>query len=288
MSKKKNLSRMLSENSKKITVMYKGEEKTLAEMTEMSANAVVSVASDGIIPVTAAEAAENSIAGENKTTVISSYADGVFSAYEYCLKNNEKQTLFVTAPVGDIERIFGFDEPYPQIEMLRKRSNIDLIIDEIPTKYKKRLEKWAEDDEVATGIYIVKIPDILIFYDNIKKGEVSTTKCLDLIIQLVKTDKSLKKLKKKGGEKFQAISEEIIINSFNVIKELGVSSVHIDINEALFMDVQDYCTKWITLISAENSKLINRIVFCTVDPVVLVEAQSALRKAGAAQNVQVI
>ena len=54
-----NFSKMLKENAKKITIMVKDEEKPLSTLISDSVDGVVATSIDGIIPVTAQEAAED-------------------------------------------------------------------------------------------------------------------------------------------------------------------------------------------------------------------------------------
>lgn len=273
-NKEVSFSKMLKENWKVIKVLKDSEEKALADVTEDTLNDIVASPLDGMIPVSSSEAAENVVPGATKLSISTSYAQNVFSMYEFALKYNQtKQTLVVIVPEKEIEDIFDAD--YAGFGPLKERSNLKLVMDRFPEKAKKKLVNWAEESEVP-GMFVIRIPNLVVFHGDIKKNTSSKAKFFDLVIEVVRSGKSLTKLKKKRPEQFKEVSDFIVTSTVRVLKEFGTSCAHIPLDKDLYLDPHDYATMWATSLNAEKNGLLTRLVFCTSDPDELVAFNAQL------------
>lgn len=273
-NKEVSFSKMLKENCKVIKVLKDSEEKALADVTEDTLNDIVASPLDGMIPVTSSEAAENVVPGATKLTISAAYAQNVFSMYEFALKyNTTKQTLVVIVPEKEIEDIFDAD--YAGFGPLKDRSNLKLVMDKFPEKAKKKLVNWAEESEVP-GMFVIRIPNLVVFHGDIKKNATSKAKFFDLVIEVVRSGKSLTKLKKKRPEQFKEVSDFVVTSTVRVLKEFGASCAHIPLDKDLYLDPHHYATMWATSLNAEKNGLLTRLVFCTSDPDELVAFNAQL------------
>lgn len=281
MSKKNklpNFSKMLKENQKKIIVSVKGEEKKLSDITDDSVEGIVCTALSSVVPVSVTEAAENSVPGVKKLSASTSYAQTAWSVYENALKNGDiKQTMLIMAPVSDFAEILsGVSE---DLEPLESRSNIEMILDKFPEKMTKRIAKWSETTDQIPDLFVVKIPNVVLFTDSIKKNETCSSKTFDIVICLAKSAKSLKKLKKKDKEQFDETVDFIVSKTIKVLKDLGSSCVHTNIDERFVSDPHDYADVWAKhLLEEMNSGIIANFTFCTTDTDTLVSFNDQLTK----------
>lgn len=274
-----NFSKMLKDNEKKILVSVKGEEMKLTAVTESSVNDIICTALESVVPVSVTEAAENSVPGVKKITATTSYAQTAWSLYENALKNGDiKQTMLVLAPVSDFKDILN--GVYEELEPLYSRTNIEMIMDKFPEKLSKRVGKWSEENEQIPDMFVVKIPNVILFTESIRKNEPCACKLFDLVICLVKSEKSLKKLKKKDKEEFDKTVEFAVSKTINILKDLGSSCVHVTIDDRFMDDAHDYADVWSKHLLEDASKgIIANVTFCTTDTDTLVSFNNNLTNA---------
>lgn len=272
---KTNFSKMLKENQKVIHVLNTdGEEKDLAEITNETLEAIIASPLDGMIPVSSSEAAENVVPGAMKLSISTAYAQSVFSMYEFALKYQAtKQTLVVVVPEKEVEDIF--DANYASYGPLKDRSNLKLVLDKFPEKARKKLANWEEESEIP-GMFVIRIPNLVVFHGDIKKNTTSKAKFFDLVIEVVRSGKSLPKLKKKRPEEFTALSNFIVESTVRVLKEFGASCAHIPLDKDLYDEPHEYASMWANALSAEKNGILTRVVFCTSDPDELVSFNAQL------------
>ena len=281
MSKKNklpNFGKMLKENQKKILVSLKGEDKKLSEVTEESVNGIVCTALSSVVPVSVTEAAENSVPGVKKITATTSYAQTAWSVYENALKNGEiKQTMLIMVPASDFGDILNGASP--DMEPLYSRSNIEMILNKFPEKMLKRVNKWSESIDQIPDMFVVKIPNVVLFTDSIRKNVTCSSKVFDVVICLIKSDKSLKKLKKKDMDEFNKTVDFAVSKTINILKDLGSSCIHMNIDERFISDPHDYAAVWAKYLLAEMTNgIIASFTFCTTDTDTLVSFNDQLTK----------
>lgn len=262
---KSSFSKMLKENQKVINIMTSEDEmKNLSTLTNEALDGIIASPLEGMIPVSAAEAVANAVPGATGLSVSTAYAQSVFSMYEFALKYNDiKQTLVLAVPAGEIEEIL--DANYSGYGPLKDRSNLKLVLDKFPEKIKKKMVNWAADGEVP-ALFVIRIPNLVIFHGDIKKNAPSKAKFFDLVIEVIRSGKSLPKLKKKRPEEFAATSRFFVESTVKVLKEFGVSCAHIPLNKDLYVDPHDYASLWCKELTADKNGILTRIVFCTPDP----------------------
>ena len=163
----------------------------------------------------------------------------------------------------EIEEIL--DANYSGYGPLKDRSNLKLVLDKFPEKIKKKMVNWAADGEVP-ALFVIRIPNLVIFHGDIKKNAPSKAKFFDLVIEVIRSGKSLPKLKKKRPEEFAATSRFFVESTVKVLKEFGVSCAHIPLNKDLYVDPHDYASLWCKELTADKNGILTRIVFCTPDP----------------------
>ena len=275
-NKTKSFTKMLKENAKKITIMVKDEERTLASLMDESVEETIATSMDGIIPATAEEAATDSL-NSNMLGISVNYVQTAFSMYESSLKyQSAKQTMIITLPASSADEIF--DCSIPEFNSLIARTDLALVLDKIPEKLKKRTLKFAEDDE-SNDMFVLKIPNIVMFYDSIRKREASKAKFFDIVVILVRTKKSLNKIKKKDKEGFKELSSNIVEKTVDLMADLGVSCAHVTLDPMFFIDPHDYASASVKYLDAKDAskKLLSRIVFCTMDADTLAQFNGQLR-----------
>ena len=278
MSKKKkgSFGKVLKENAKKIRIAVGDETKSVAEMTEDTIGAITASPLDGVIPVSSAEAVENTIPGESGLTLMTSYAKVVFTLYEFALKNPAiKQSLVMQLPASEVENILDGDFGM-EYDSLFTHTNLKMILDGMSEKRKTRLCKWSEETVNNPDIYVVKIPNVIFFYNTIKKGETADSRLFDLVLVFVRTKKDLHKLKKKE-EQFTELSDWVVKSTVNILRDLGIGSMHIALNDDFFDDVHKFATAWAKNLSTNDNKILNRIVFSTMDPDTLASFQHQVK-----------
>ena len=278
MSKKKKgtFSKVLKDNAKKIRIAVGEETKSVAEMTEETVGAITASPLDGVIPLSATEAVENSIPGESGLTIMTTYAKVVFTLYEFALKNPaNKQALLMQLPASEVENILDGDFG-TEYDSLFTHTNLKMILDGMSEKRKNRLTKWSEETVNNPDIYVVKIPNIIFFYNTIKKGETADSRLFDLVLVFVRTKKALHKMKKKE-EQFLELSDWVVKNTVSIIRDLGIGSMHVALNDDFFDDVHKFASSWAKNLSTDDNKILNRIVFSTMDPDTLASFQHQVK-----------
>lgn len=276
--KKMTFAKMLKENQKDITVMHQDKKKTVAELTAETVKAITAAPLEGMIPVSSGEAAENTLPDIKQLSVSTSYAQNVFSMYEFALKyTGTKQTLVVSVQEDDIWDMLN--PTYPGYGPLRERTNLSLVLDKFPDNYSKKVTTWAnKENGKVPDMFIIRIPNLIIFHGNIQKKEPSKAKFFDLIIQVIRSEKSLPKLRKRNEAKFDETVAFYVEGTAKALKNLGVSCAHIPLESDFFKDPHDYARLWGEKLTEEKNKILMRVIFCTPDPDVLVSFNSEIGK----------
>lgn len=281
MSKKKaSFSRMLKDNEKKVVVKINGEEKKLKEMIEDSASNVVCTSLDSVVPVSVNEAVENAVAGKSNTSVDVSYAQTAWSLYENALKfSDTKQTMLILATASDIEYIL--DGQYDELEPLYGRTNLQLVMDAIPEKNWTRLKRWANEPSKYPDMFVLRIPNLVLFTNSIQKNVATVVRTFDLVVCFVATEKKLYKTLKKHPDTFKEISKFSVEKAISVLKDFGSSCVHITIDSKFAASSYSYAETWLKAICQQVSKrdILTRFVFCTTDADSLVEFSAKITSA---------
>ena len=272
---KSNFSKMLKENQKVIRVLTSdGEEKDLAAITNETVDSIVASPLDGMIPVSSSEAAENAVPGAMKLAISTAYAQSVFSMYEFALKyQSTKQTLVVVVPEKDAEDIW--DSNYASYGPLKDRSNLKLVLDKFPEKAKRKIADWGSESEVP-GMFVIRIPNLVVFHGDIKKNTTSKAKFFDLVIEIVRSGKSMSKLKKKKPEEFADMSKFVVDSTVRVLKEFGSSCAHIPLDKDFYAEPHEYASLWARALNDDKNNILTRVVFCTPDPDDLVSFNAQL------------
>lgn len=272
-------SKMLKENAKKITVTKDGEEKTLAEMTQATIDNIVMVPHDGMIPVTVSEAAKNTVEGESSLTIATNYSDSVYSMYEFALKYENKQTLVLTLPADDVDEIFDGEEDSRLKEFLFGRSNLKMVLERVPEKRIQKLKNWAKEKDVKkVESYIIKFPELVLFCKEIKKHGPSNVKIFDLVVQVVRSPKSIRKLKKKNQKEFEETISKIVEDLSSTLKQLAIGCCHMNLDDRFFDDPHDYARIWAKFLDEDITKILNRMIFCTSDIDTMVSFNGEMRR----------
>jgi hypothetical protein len=282
MSKKKNsFSKMLKEHEKKVLVKINGEERKLTDLSKESVDGIVATSIDSVVPVSvteAVEAANGNAAGG--LVVDTSYAQTAWSLYENALKfSGAKQTMLLISPIADIEEILeGMSD---ELEPLYARTNLQLVMDSIPEKSWKRLKKWAAEPAQYPDMFVLRIPNLVLFTNSIKKGVATEARSFDLVICFVATEKNLRKLAKKAPDIFEESVKFAVEKTVSVLKDFGSSSVHVEI-DSKFMgdDPYGYAKIWGKILNDSVSKkdILTRIVFCTTDSDTLVSFSNEIAR----------
>ena len=269
-----NFSKMLKENAKKIVVTIKGEEMKLTVATQASIDGITCTPLDSVVPVSVSEAADNSVPGLKKLSVSTTYAQTAWSVYESALKSGDiSQTMFILTPESDIESVLSGE--YEELEPLYSRTNLKMIMDELPEKIVKRINKWhSNKDSEGTKIpdmFVIKIPNVILFTDSIKKNVPCSSKPFDLVICFLRSDKSLKKLAKKNEDKFNNLIDFAVSRAVSILKDFGSSCVHMNIDPRFMIDPHNYAELWSKYLLQEKDKgVISNFTFCTTDTDTLV------------------
>lgn len=261
---KKTFTKLLAENAKKIKWMSGEEEMNVADWTSATIDAIATSTMEGMVGASASEAAENAVPGTRDIVNLAvSYARPVYSLYEAALKYNDvKQSMVITLPADELDTVF--DGTLERKYGLDSKSNLGMILPEFPNKLKKRAFAWAdeEDDSKNPSILVITIPDILLFYGELRKDEPANVKYFNLVINVVRTTKSLNKLRNKRPEEFASTMNYIIESTCKIIKELGLSCVHMPLDDTFFNTAQEYASVWCKTLSNDYKRLVTRITFC--------------------------
>lgn len=271
--KKPSFSKMLKDNAKKIQLQIGATVTGLNDAIAASVDGIVCTSIDSVVPVSVTEATENMVAGAKKLAIGTSYGDVSYSMYEFALKYPVKQTLVSILPASDIEDVFeGLCE---QLEPLMGRSTLELVLDKIPEKSIKRMKNWANNPAHVPDMFVLRIPNLILFTSSIKKSLPSEVKTFDLVVLFVSSSKKLAKLKKKDKKEFERTVEFSVEKAVSVLKDFGSSCIHVSVDERFFSDPHDWASVWSKyLIPEMNEKsILSRVNFCTKDPDVLVQVQ---------------
>jgi hypothetical protein len=276
--KKNSFGKQLKEEKKKIILNIQGEEVPFTKVVESSMTDMIGTSLDGVVPVSVTEVTKDVVENAKGLGVSTSYAQPAWSLYEYALKfPKEKQTLLITAPYEYAGVVIDCDEP--SLKWLKTRSNISMLLGGVSEKIKKRYEKWeaAEDGQVP-DIFVFRIPNVVLFTENIKKNEPTKVKLFDVVILFVKGEKKFLKLKKKNSDAFKETVDFTVQKGISVLKQFGVSSVHTDITSIFFNDPHEYAKLWGKYLFSDKSDvgILHRVVFSTTDTDTMVQFNSEL------------
>jgi hypothetical protein len=115
---------------------------------------------------------------------------------------------------------------------------------------------------------ILNIPNVVLFtgnYNNIASKDVTPSVLVNVMIQIVKTDKSLSKLKNKNPEKYNDYIDRIISDSVDAAIAHGNINLHINLDPMFCDNIKAYADSWskYSIAHDANSKLFNMLVFST-------------------------
>ena len=251
---------LLADNAKHINVLKNEESKNLVKLTAESVEAVTAVPFDGVIPVSAADVVKDKKCKQFEANVY--YTTPVFKLFEMAMSSPVTQNLIITVSADDMEYFFepGFNET---ITSMYGKTNLSMILKELQ-KPKKKLEKWIEadmDEETPYDIFVLNIPDVILFTNKIRKDEISEGIFFNLIVQVVKSKKKIEKLKKK--DLIEELSKFIIKCTLENIKNFGCVNATTAITEQFSKDYYEVSENWKILIKADEeiNKLVDRLSF---------------------------
>lgn len=277
MGKKKNkdkpeFSRILRENKKKITVSMGGvwdEPHTLQEVTDESIEGIVGTPIDSMVPITVTEAAESAVNDLPYTAVRTTYTDSLYSLYEMGIKTGQKQTLVVPLVSDAAEELTDDPKMDTILYALNKSTNIGMIWDEFPKKVLKRAQAWA-DDESGDNMFVIRIPNICMFYNSIPKNKAALPLVFDMIIVISNASaKSLKKVRKSEDDRIETFSSAFTSGIIKVLGNFGVSSAHIPLWMEFYRNDDLAGKAWVDALKESKPNTLKRISFATPDAVTL-------------------
>lgn len=268
---------MLKDKQKKIFIMKGDEKVSLTDAVDQTVKNITSVPIDSVIGVSSEDAVKNR--DSYNTIFTARYAKAPFTLYEYAMKYPKRpQTFVLTVTPNEVEDIFDY-ESNKNISVLMERTNIGLILKKAE-KAKNRLKNWLKTEpENDIDMFVLNIPDIVLFTDVLKKDEVSKSVLFNITIQVIKTKPSINKIKKKNEEKYKEVVEKVIDLTLKSSVLLGNSFIHIPV-EGLFMgDLSEYGKTWIShVVDTDNEKAINEIVFSADNSVDFTELSGSIIK----------
>lgn len=275
--KNSKFSKMLKENAKKITIKVKDEERSLHSLTEETVENLVATNADSIIPASTTEVAEESL-GTKSLGIGITYSRMPFSMYEFAIKHGTaKQTMVLTLEAENYTKILNCS--LEDLDVLSSRTNIQMIMDKMPAKVVKKLENFAENEEGKNDAFVLKIPNIVLFYDTIKKKEVSPAKLFDLVVVLVRTKKSISKLKRKNPDLFKNLCSSVVEQTVSVMANMGITCSHIRMDSLFYEDPHVYASNWVKSLTENDAaqKILERVIFCTNDVDTLAQFNAQIR-----------
>lgn len=269
-NKNKSFTKMLKQHCEDIKVLTADGEETLKHVTEDSVNGITATTTEGVIPVDVNEAMENSVAS-TEMVMTTSFAKASYSTYEFALKyKSTKQTMLLYLEADDMD--FFLDGKIPMLDGLNEKSNIGLVMNKMPAKIQNRLSAWSEMDD-GEELFILRIPDLIFFYGQIKSGEVALSRRFDLVVQFIKTEKGLQKLAKNNKRAFSECMDQMVASSVEVLQAYGASCVHLAVDDTIFgigTNCAEYADVWCKNLMKNNEKsLLKRVVFCAADSITL-------------------
>lgn len=277
------LTEVLKENKKLIFV--KKDENTkvsIAEATEESAENVTAVPVAGVLAVSAED-----VAGRKKladSQIQMRYAKPVFTMYENALKMESKQTLMLTYTIDEAAEAINEAEKGSILYELSKRTNVQNILKKMDRPFNK-LNKWisAEPSE-EPEIFVIHIPDVVMFTKTVKMNEVSESIRFDLLIQVVKTHKKITKIFNKDEDRYHEINHRLRESTIQLIKDLGIVCPNIQIDDAYNTLGNEISLVWKTLLEKEFSndgtlaKYVDKLSFTTENSNVFIEFSNAMNE----------
>ena len=282
------LTEVLKENKKLIFV--KKDENTkvsIAEATQESAENVTAVPIKGIIAVSAED-----VAGRKKladSQIQMRYAKPVFTMYENALKMESKQTLMLTYTIDEAAEAINEAEKGSILYELSKRTNVQNILKKMDRPFNK-LNKWisaewfSEEPSDEPDIFVIHIPDVVMFTKTVKMNEVSESIRFDLLIQVVKTEKKITKIFKKDEDRYHEINHKLRESTIQLIKDLGIVCPNIQIDDAYNTLGNEISLVWKTLLEKEFSndgtlaKYVDKLSFTTENSNVFIEFSNAMNE----------
>lgn len=286
--KKKDFGSILEANAKKIKIEVPGWEQieNVADMIQVSVSGTTACPLDAMIPATVTECAKSAL-DLPYMAISTNYTQHVYSMYELGIKSQHIQTLVVPLYSDAAEGLLKNDRFSDLYDTMCKYTDIALVYDEVQKKISKKLESWA-DEEGGCPMFVIRIPNLLMFHESIKKDVVSKPVLFDLIIIVSNASKkTLKKLKKEQKpssdgvfaninsrrDMFDEYSIDFINGLLSVIDNYGSSSVHIPLWEEFYYDAYMAAVYWASRLieTSKNRTGLKRLVFSTSDPKYLIE-----------------
>jgi hypothetical protein len=269
--KDKSFTNALDDNKKKINVQPIGwtEPKTLAEAIDDSVEKTTSCSINAMIPVSVTESAENQ-PDLPYLAITTCYTDSIYSLYELGFKSQGvKQTLVVPLLRDSADDIFEDERLDAVIRALSRNTNIALVIDELPKKTWKKLKEWANDDD-GGNMFVIRIPNLLMFHENVKKNEVTTPSLFDVLITVSNvSSKSLKKAKKSSDEAIDDWTKAFTTDVVSIFDNFGVGSAHVPLWKEFFRDPYVAAHKWAASLTEGKHSCLKRLTFSTTEPTLL-------------------
>lgn len=275
---------ILDAHSKKIRVQGANWDspKTIAECVEETLAGITACPSDSLIPIGVTETAENALSLPY-LAISSQYTQHVYSMYESGMKSQSKQTIIIPLCSDAAEGLKHNKTFMDAYETMASCTNIELVFSEIPKKVWKKLAAWADEDGGAR-MFVIRIPNLLMFHESVKKDEVAKPIVFDLIITVSNvTEKSLKKAKKnsvtsisgarKEPDQFDMFIDDFVRDTLSVIDNYGASAAHFPLMDNFYHDAFDAAIHWAARLT-ETSKsrtALKRLVFSTKEPKFLIE-----------------
>lgn len=273
---KNTFSKALRENQKRINVKLPGsdEEIRLVDATERSVEGISATPIDAMMPITAPEILENADTDLPYLAIRTSYTESVFSLYEMGIKSpaGRKQTIVVPLTLDAADDLWGDANVRLNsvVDILRRNTNIALIVDKFPKKVLKRVSSWADDEESAR-MFVIRIPNILMFHENVVKKQVATPFAFDLVIVITNTkEKSLRKAKKRDKDTFDKFSEIFVRDIAAVLENFAISSVHFPLWGEFYRDPYVAAHIWAAGLAEKKTPVLKRVIFATPDPEYLI------------------
>lgn len=269
---------MLKDNKEKIYLMKNDEKISLSEAVTETVGNITAVVKEGIIPISSEDAAKKKTSGNCQINL--HYAKAPFTLYEYSMKHRTiPQTLVLTLTEEEVEDLFDFNVN-PTVTTLMERTNIGLILKKME-KQKTKIKNWLKQEpDEAMEMFVVNIPDIVLFTSTIQKKEISKAVFFNLCIEVVKTKKKLSKLQKKDPDAYTDLCKSVLDNTLEVAISLGNSYVHIEPNFVFIPEVRPYMEYLVE--KATNppaNSLINYIIYTFANTDELTEASNVLFEA---------
>lgn len=254
---------MLEKNQKHINITENEKTVSLKDKTESSIEAARAVPFDAVIPVSSADAAKEKSSEAFKTTCY--YTTPIFKLFEVSIASTVRQTMVMTVDANDMETLFepGMNET---ITNLMGKTNLSMVVKDL-AKLRKKFDKWAgrELDETPFDMFVITIPDLILFTNKIRKDEASDALLFNLVIQVVKTRKSIAKIKKKGN--IEDLSKFVIKCTIENIKNLGLSNVIMELNDDMSEDYYELAENWAINLKGDEDlqKMMNHLIFTVMN-----------------------